>query len=108
MSKEKIFSSEDAFLEYCEENEDRTIVCYEDDVFDVTNFLRDHPGGSSIIEDYNNNDITELFHAAYPHAHSKTALRLLYKYKIGCIKEDGEAIVVEPEPVWTYPRVTET
>ena len=112
MSKEKIFSSEDEFLEYCEQNEDRTILVYEDDVLDVTDFLKDHPGGAGIIEDYNNNEITELFHSAYPHAHSKTALRLLYKYKIGSIKEDGEVpqtvIQTELEEVWGYPRITES
>ena len=107
MSKLKIFNDEDDYHQYCEEHEDRIILVYEDDVYDVTDFLEEHPGGPDIIEDYRTNDITELFHMKNPHAHSKRALLTLYKYKIGFFRDEESVAQTQQETFHFYPRLAD-
>ncbi|KAL9929992.1 cytochrome b5 [Glossina fuscipes fuscipes] len=55
------------------------IVVY-DRVYDVTNFLQDHPGGSDIIMDYAGRDATLAFHGT---GHSRDAIEQMREYLIG-------------------------
>jgi len=108
MSRLIVFNDEDEYYKYCQEHEDRIILVYEEDVYDVTDFLEEHPGGPDIIEDYNTNDITELFHSKNPHAHSKRALLTLFKYKIGYFRdEDASLFQKQQEAFQFYPRVAD-
>uniref|UniRef100_A0A1A9WLM5 Cytochrome b5 heme-binding domain-containing protein n=1 Tax=Glossina brevipalpis TaxID=37001 RepID=A0A1A9WLM5_9MUSC len=55
------------------------IVIY-DRVYDVTNFLQDHPGGADIIMDYAGRDATLAFHGT---GHSRDAIEQMRDYLIG-------------------------
>jgi len=108
MAESKVFSSFQEFKKHCDENPSKTLVVYKDNVFDVTEFLDDHPGGPAFIMDHQSQDITKVFHDDDLHEHSDNALRMLYKYKIGIIQkkaENGET-VKKVEEVETYPKIT--
>lgn len=49
-------------------------------VYDVTDFIRMHPGGQEIIMEHAGRDATTAFRAT---GHSSHAAQLLLKYKIG-------------------------
>ena len=55
---------------------------YKDQVFDLNNFCRFHPGGSKAIEPYKNKDITDILFRIFPHPHAQT-LKTLNRYLIG-------------------------
>ncbi|KAL6746687.1 cytochrome b5 protein [Haematococcus lacustris] len=74
-------------------------------VYDVTEFLEEHPGGYDIILTSTGKDATQDFEEI---GHSNTANKLLEKYVIGTFKEDEaavkkraekEAAVPPPKPV---------
>jgi len=103
-----VFRNLDDYKAYCSENPKKCLLIYKGDVFDVTEFLGDHPGGPEIIEDLKGGDISEVFHAEYSHKHSDTALRMLLRYKIGTIEDsNGNPAEQEPKKV-AYPIITDT
>lgn len=55
------------------------IVIY-DRVYDVTQFLRDHPGGEDIIMEHAGRDATLAFHGT---GHSRSAIEQMSEYLIG-------------------------
>lgn len=57
-------------------------IIYDNNVYNITNFLNKHPGGNKIILDYGGLDITNnnIFIL-----HSNNAYNILYEYKIGSI-----------------------
>jgi len=57
-------------------------IIINNNVLDVTDFHRDHPGGSHIILNNAGTDCTELFNDI---GHSSDAKKLLDKYKIGIL-----------------------
>eukprot|EP00386_Alphamonas_edax_P004068 GDKI01012694.1.p1 GENE.GDKI01012694.1~~GDKI01012694.1.p1 ORF type:complete len:405 (+),score=131.70 GDKI01012694.1:42-1217(+) len=59
--------------------EDRCIVTYKKERYDVTNFVEKHPGGRDVIVQYSGRDMTEAFDEV---GHSATASKLLMKYKM--------------------------
>lgn len=63
--------------------EDDCWLVVEGDVFDVTDFLDEHPGGFDIIISNTGKDATEDFNEI---GHSKSARELLSNYKIGAYK----------------------
>ncbi|ELA45932.1 hypothetical protein VCUG_02574 [Vavraia culicis subsp. floridensis] len=48
-------------------NEKSCWVIYNSCVYDVTNYLNVHPGGSRILLRYGGKDITEIFDAVHKH-----------------------------------------
>ncbi|XP_053960134.1 cytochrome b5 [Anastrepha ludens] len=72
------------------------IVIY-DRIYDVTQFLRDHPGGEDIIMEHAGRDATLAFHGT---GHSSSAIELMGEYLIGelpakeCIFRNGNAKVL--------------
>ncbi|XP_036321977.1 cytochrome b5 [Rhagoletis pomonella] len=62
-----------------DEYTDCWIVIY-DRVYDVTQFLRDHPGGEDIIMEHAGRDATLAFHGT---GHSQSAIDQLGEYLIG-------------------------
>lgn len=55
------------------------VVIY-DRVYDVTNFLQDHPGGADVIMDYAGRDATLAFHGT---GHSRDAIEQMRNYLVG-------------------------
>jgi cytochrome b involved in lipid metabolism len=52
------------------------------DVYDVTNFLKEHPGGSDILIEVAGGDATEAFEDV---GHPKKVKEQLKKYRIGTL-----------------------
>ena len=50
-----------------DKKEERIIIIIDDLKFDVTDFLKKHPGGPEIIKKYNGKDATEAFNAIRGH-----------------------------------------
>ena len=63
--------------------EDAWIIVY-DNVYDITNYIEDgiHPGGEEVLLDYLGYDATMAFRSV---GHSKAALKVLDRYKIGSL-----------------------
>lgn len=71
-------------LQYLKEKyPDRKIIVVNNTVYDVTDFMDDHPGGNEVIEDYLYKDATGIFNDV---GHSMRAKKLMEKY----IVEDTE------------------
>lgn len=60
-------------------DENRIILKYKNADYDVTDFLKKHPGGSSVLIKNNNKDIDQLM---VDNNHSKAAYTILEKYKV--------------------------
>lgn len=56
------------------------LVKYQNSVYDITNFAKKHPGGTNILLDVHNKDITNILHNVQPH--SDAAFHLLNEYKL--------------------------
>lgn len=59
-------------------------------VFDVSEFVEDHPGGADLIVDYAGTDITEILKDELSHAHTETAYDILDDYLVGYLATDGD------------------
>ena len=57
-------------------------IIYNKNVYNITEYLNKHPGGSSLILDFSGEDITTEFEF---NQHSDNAYNILDKYKIGFI-----------------------
>lgn len=82
-SKEQVYTQ--AQIDELVQKKGRSIVVFESQVYDWTEFKQTHPGGPKLIDDLVGKDITEEFYDA---EHSKIALRLLSQLKIGRISEN--------------------
>ncbi|KAI4191813.1 MAG: hypothetical protein LQ346_004595 [Caloplaca aetnensis] len=57
-------------------------------VFDVTDFLESHPGGSELIMDYAGKDVSEIMQDEVQHIHSENAYDALDEFLIGFVAGD--------------------
>lgn len=84
-------------------------------VYDVTDFLDSHPGGSDLVLEYAGKDITEILKDESSHAHSEAAYEVLDDSLVGflaqangkansTILKDGEAAVKDANGKWVHPR----
>lgn len=74
-------------------------------VFDVTQFLNEHPGGEEVLLEQAGRDATEAFEDV---GHSSDARELMKKYKIGEIVESERRKVPEKsQPDWAAQTKTE-
>jgi 4-hydroxysphinganine ceramide fatty acyl 2-hydroxylase len=62
---------------------ERVWVSFEGKVYDVTEFVEDHPGGAELLEEHRGRDITEAF---MEHRHSEYARTILADYQIGILQ----------------------
>lgn len=70
-------------------SEESCWVVHDNVVYDVTDFLRKHPGGSGIILDYAGTEISfNDFPSNHYHKHSGYAIKKLKAMKIGTIAQD--------------------
>eukprot|EP00759_Apiculatamorpha_spiralis_P058931 PhF_6_TR9495/c0_g1_i1/m.14808 len=65
-------------------NEKKCLVVIQNKVYDVTDFLDEHPGGRETIMDVNGMDGTSEFDAV---GHSKSAVEQMAKYLVGEVPE---------------------
>ncbi|XP_030560957.1 cytochrome b5 type B [Drosophila novamexicana] len=65
-------------------------MIYKGNVYDVTTFIKDHPGGPELILEVAGKDATKAFNNA---GHSPDAVQQLKQYKIGEV-----AIDAQPKP----------
>ncbi|KAF1347944.1 hypothetical protein BDV97DRAFT_212397 [Delphinella strobiligena] len=54
-------------------------------VFDVTDFLEDHPGGGDLILEYGGKDVKEIMDDGVSHYHSESAWEMLDEYHVGFV-----------------------
>ncbi|KAK4536538.1 hypothetical protein CDCA_CDCA08G2563 [Cyanidium caldarium] len=77
-------------------------VVVNDNVYDVTLFLRHHPGGAEVLRAHLGEDVTALMagaEGAERHSHSKNAYKILRAYLVGRLADAGasaaEAVAVD-------------
>ncbi|KAE9983699.1 hypothetical protein BLS_003846 [Venturia inaequalis] len=57
-------------------------------VFDVTDFLNDHPGGGHLILEYGGKDIKDILADELSHSHSESAYEILEESLVGFVATD--------------------
>ncbi|KAJ5096566.1 hypothetical protein N7456_007287 [Penicillium angulare] len=60
-------------------------------VYDVTDFVEDHPGGGDLILDYAGKDVAEIMKDEITHEHTEAAYEILHDYHIGFLAPNGAA-----------------
>jgi cytochrome b involved in lipid metabolism len=73
----------------------RRLVIIDNDVYDITDFAREHPGGASLLEDYFGRDASADFRAI---GHSTAAVAWRDRLRIGTVVL-AERIELPPRPV---------
>lgn len=81
----------------------RFLVFYHENVIDLTDFQRVHPGGKKSLENYIYEDVTDLLFAVFPHKKETTETNLL-RYKIGSVTNMHEKKKKEKENTLTISR----
>ena len=61
-------------------------------VYDVTDFLPDHPGGDDIVLAYAGKDVGQMMTDEREHVHSKSAYEMLDEYLIGELGGDEKIV----------------
>jgi cytochrome b involved in lipid metabolism len=61
-------------------------IIHNNQVYDVTKFALDHPGGAYMILGQGGKDVTEMMALSSNHVHSDEAYALLQDYRIGELK----------------------
>lgn len=57
-------------------------------VYDITSFLDDHPGGGDLILEYGGKDVTEIMKDEISHGHSEAAYEILEDHLVGFVVTD--------------------
>ncbi|CAO3630783.1 unnamed protein product [Cunninghamella blakesleeana] len=65
-------------------------VIYKNKVYDVTEFILDHPGGDDLILNYAGKDVTDIMADVLEHEHSEAAYDILLDYHIGDIDNNKQ------------------
>ncbi len=73
--------------------EEKLVVAYKDELYDLTEFIYKHPGGVNTLSGKNQRNIEKSFHNA-EHQHSKAAEYLLQEYKIKAKEKLDERLEV--------------
>lgn len=81
-------------------NEKSCYVTIGTDVYDVTNFLGDHPGGGDLILEYGGKDVSEIMRDEVSHSHSEDAYEVLREHLVGFVANDKiiQAVVEHDKP----------
>lgn len=87
-----------------------------DKVYDVTDFVDDHPGGADLVLEYAGKDVKEILLDESSHEHSEAAYEILAESLVGIISTDNdtrpegngqakkEIGFVEANGNWVHPR----
>lgn len=65
-------------------------VLFEGKVYDVTEFIQDHPGGDDLILKYAGQDVSSVMKDVLEHEHSEAAYEILEGYCIGRVSGEGK------------------
>lgn len=61
-------------------------------VYDVTDFLEDHPGGGDLILEYAGKDVADIMTDEISHEHTEAAYEILQDCHIGFVASDATAV----------------
>ncbi|XP_060813756.1 cytochrome b5-like [Bombus pascuorum] len=75
---------------------EKTLLIIHDNVYDLTSFLNEHPGGEEVLLEHGGKDASEDFDDV---GHSTDALNLMNKYKVGELVE-SEKNGSTPKQTW--------
>ncbi|XP_055921813.1 cytochrome b5 [Eupeodes corollae] len=79
-------------------NKDCWLVIH-NNIYDVTAFLNEHPGGEEVLLEQAGRDGTESFEDV---GHSSDAREMMNKYKVGeLVEEERKVVTKKSEPTWT-------
>lgn len=67
-------------------------ITYNGNVYDVTEFLEDHPGGDDLILNVAGGDVGTIMADPTSHAHSTSAYEMLEEFKIGELGGDEKIV----------------
>ena len=68
-------------------------VAVDDKVYNITPFLKSHPGGMAITKEYLGKDISDVIHTSSVHQHSDTAYAMLQDFHIGYLTKTQRGTV---------------
>src|SRR5579859_4782366 len=85
-------------------NPNKCLVTLDNRVYDVSQFLPDHPGGADLIAPYRGKDVSSIMSDITSHEHSEAAYEMLQDYLVGVLSTskptslaDSENTLVETE-----------
>ncbi|KAJ3830932.1 cytochrome b5-like heme/steroid binding domain-containing protein, partial [Lentinula raphanica] len=67
-------------------------ISYKGRVYDISGFLRDHPGGEDVILKYAGQDVERVMKDKDEHEHSDSAYDMLEEYVIGRLGSDENIV----------------
>ncbi|CAD7013647.1 cytochrome b5 [Ceratitis capitata] len=98
----KVFTREEVSKHNTNKN---TWLIIHNNVYDVSEFLNEHPGGEEVLIEQGGKEATESFEDV---GHSSDAREMMAKYKIGELVEAERTNVPEKsEPTWNADQKTE-
>ncbi|OCK84270.1 Inositolphosphorylceramide-B hydroxylase [Lepidopterella palustris CBS 459.81] len=79
-------------------------------VYDVTDFLNDHPGGSDLILEHGGQDVGKIMRDEMSHTHSETAYEILDEHLVGFVVTEKvvDTITQSQKPSEIVPLSTST
>ncbi|XP_011207274.1 cytochrome b5 [Bactrocera dorsalis] len=98
----KLYSREEISKHNSNKN---TWMIIHNNVYDVTEFLNEHPGGEEVLIEQGGKEATENFEDV---GHSSDAREMMKKYKIGeLIESERTNVPQKSEPTWNADQKTE-
>lgn len=74
------------------------LIVIHNNVYDVTDFLNEHPGGEEVLLEQSGNDATEAFEDV---GHSTDAREMMNKFKVGELVEEDKVKTEKKFPNWS-------
>ena len=78
-------------------NPRKCLVTLNNRVYDVTQFLPDHPGGEDLIDNYRGKDVSSIMMDELSHDHSEAAYEILEEYLIGVLSTTKQSSLPDSE-----------